>query len=665
MSMFMYGNGMKKEKFSEYAFKNGNITVKEKLLMIAFFCFVLNANSQTSDSLRHYDLGEVVVTGSRIEKLVENTPEVMHVITSKDIEQLNVSSTGEIIEYLTGVNVESGTGSGYPKRSIVSLNGFPANYSLVMVDGIRLLTEHIHTGQNIDLIPPDNIERIEVIKGAASAQYGSDTMGGVVNIITKKASDKTESSIRLSGGSYGTYNPTISVRTPVNENVSISTFSNYEESAGVPILAPAHRIGNMGYTKFSLMNNINWDIDKDASLNTNIYYTHNSMEFRDEDVYGKMLLSSMDYEHIINNKLLVSGRLKYSHWDSQQSKENNNVFNPEMFIRWNPLKTHAVTAGTELRYNKFSRSAVLERSQQTAGVFLQHELDLENFSLLSALRLDKVENIAPVITPKIAAMYRLNDGLRIRGSLGKGFNAPSVQQLYEKGYGHGGRAYRFGNPDLKPEHSLTSTFSVEYAPVNSLQFLLHGYYNTITNMITPIYKGEWEENPDTSKVIDRWVRTNTHKAEIYGVESSLSYQINDKFKLEGGYNYVYNQNITTGKQLPYFPGESFLSKIIYNYKLSGKLSGLCFISLRATKNRSSWNWKPAAGAEHDDPEGLITELGDYQLVNAGAKFSYNKKFDIYMNVANLLGQNIQKLDDLYTEIKGEPTWKVGLLINLD
>jgi len=633
--------------------------------LILIILFVeLNSFSQTNDSLKHYDLGEVVVTATRIKKLLEKTPEVMQVITSKDIEQLNVSSTGEILEYLTGVNIETGTGSGYPKRSIVSLDGFPANYSLVMIDGIRLLTEHIHTGQNIDIIPPENIERIEVVKGAASAQYGSDAMGGIVNIITKKATDKAESIICISGGSYETYNTAISVRTPVNNNIGISTFSDYEQSAGIPILAPAHRIGNMGYEKFSSMNNINWEINKNSSLNSNIYYTQNSMEFRNEDVYGRMFLSSMDYEHLIKNKMFLTGRLKYSHWDAEQSGENNNILNPEIFIRWNILKNNTMIAGTEYRYNKFSRSAVLERSQKAYGAFLQDELDLDKLSFLMALRFDKSEDITPVLTPKIAAMYRLNDNLRFRGSFGRGFHAPTVQELYEEGYGHGGRAYRFGNPDLEPEYSLTSTFSIEYSPIINLQLLLHGYYNTINDMITPVYSGIWEENPDAGMVIDKWIRTNIHNAEIYGVETSIRYQLSNKLFIEGGYNYSHNKNTTTGGQLPYYPGESVFSKIIYNYDLTRKFSGSCFLSMRATKNRSAWNWKPAQGAEYNDTAGLITDLEDYELVNAGIKLKYDEKLDLYMNIGNLLGQNIQKLDDVLTEIEGEPAFTFGCLIKL-
>jgi len=633
------------------------------LIVLGFIIIISNSYAQTSDSLTSYNLEELLVTATRNQKLLTKTPEVMQIITSKQIEQLNVNSTGEILEYLTGVNIETGTGSGYPKRSIVSLDGFPANYTLVMVDGIRLLTEHIHTGQNIDIIPPENIERIEIIKGAASAQYGSDAMGGIVNIITKKASDHAQSSVFFSGSNYKTFNTGISVRTPVNEKVSVSTLSTYEQSDGVPILFPAHRVGNMGYDKFSTMNNLNWKINTKSSLISNIYYSHNSMEFRGDDVYGKMLLSSLDYKSAINNNLHITTRLKYSHWDAEQSGENNGVFNPEVYFNWTKFKNHIITFGTDFKHIKFARSAVLEESQDAVGAFLQDEIEFNKFSFLVALRFDKVDEIKAVVTPKVAMMYQLLYNLRLRASFGRGFHAPTVQELYEEGYGHGGRAYRFGNPDLEPEYSITSTFSIEYAPIKNVQLMIHAYYNTIDNMITPVYTGLWEENPDPDSEIDKWERTNIHEAKIYGVEATAKYQLNNQFLMECGYNYSYNENSTTGRQLPYYPGESFYAKMIYNYKLSSKLDGLCFVSLRATKDRSAWNWKPASGTDIDNDDGLITELNDYQLLNAGLKFTYNKKINLFLNIGNILGQDIQNLDDLLTVIDGEPTLKIGCLIN--
>jgi outer membrane receptor for ferrienterochelin and colicins len=630
---------------------------------IIFVTLFSNCFSQSSITSENHDIDEVMVVGSRTPRLLKETPEIMHVITAKEIEQLNVSSTGEILEYLPGVNVETGTGSGYPKRSIVSLNGFPANYTLVLVDGIRLLTEHIHTGQNVDVIPPENIERIEVIKGAASAQYGSDAMGGVVNIITKKAKDKTEKSLSASIGSYQTYNSTISLRTPISEKVSLSSFANYECSDGVPLNAPSHRIGYMDYGKFSTMNNVNWDINKKSSLNANIYYSLNRMDFLGEDVYGNMIMSSADFKNKLNDNLQAVARLKYAHWDSEQSDEDNTEITPEIYLNYNKIKNNIITAGADFKHIKFTRTSVTERTQNAFGAFIQDEIDLNKLSFLFALRFDKVEDVNTVVTPKIAVMFHAKENLRFRASFGRGFHAPTLQELYEEGYGHSGTAYRFGNPDLEPEYSLTSTFSAEYEPIKNIQLLADGYYSKITDMITPVYEGVWEENPDETTTIYKWVRTNIHKAKIYGFESTIRYRLKDKLTVEGGYTYTHNENSSTGGQLPYYPGESFFSKIVYTQKHSAKLSSSYFMTLRATKNRSAWNWKPDSDADVDNSDGLITDLEDYQLLSAGVKFTYNKKYNLYLNVGNILGQDIQNLDDVFTEIDGEPTFKVGCLIN--
>lgn len=635
-----------------------------KILIFFFIFFSSISFSQTTDTLNINTIKEVTITASRNKKLLQNSPEIIHIISSKDIEQLNVNSTSEILDYLNGISVGAGTGSALPKRGVISLDGFPANYSLVLVDGVRLLTEHIHTGQNIDIIPPENIEQIEIIKGSASAQYGSDAMGGVINIITKKAGNKPEGSVSFNGGSYDTYNGAISIRTPIKENFKLSSFINYEQSNGIPILKPSHRINSMGYNYLSTMNYIQWTIDHTSDLNLLVNYTENSMQSKDDNLHGEMLVSSLNYNKNFSQYLNTKTRLNYSHWEAEQSAEDNTILNPEILINWTKIRNNILTLGLNGQYSKFTRTSVLEKTQNAFGVFLQDEIELNKFSIVMAIRFEKFENIDPTIAPKVSALYKISEKLNIRTSVGRGFHAPSVQDLYEEGYGHGGRAYRFGNPDLQPEYSLTSTLSLEYKPVKNLQFLVYSYYNYITNMITPIYSGIWLENPDTTKIIDKWVRTNIHEAKIYGFETTLNYNINEKIIFEIGYSYTENENITTSKPLPYYPGESYYSKIIVNSNITQKIKTSLFLSLRATHNRSAWNWKPEAGASFDNSDGLVTELTDYQLLNAGLNVVFNKNIKLFLNVNNILGQNIQNLDDAYMEIVGEPTFKVGVLYQL-
>lgn len=622
--------------------------------------FFVKSIAQMHDTIA---IEEVVVSSTRNKTLLKETPEILHIITAYEIAALNINSTGEMLEYLTGINVETGTGSGFPERSIVSLDGFPANYTLVLINGTRLLTEHIHTGQNIDLIPPECIQRIEILKGAASAQYGSDAMGGIVNIVTKKAGESPQASVSFSAGNYESFHAALSVRTPVNKKLSIASFQNYKQSAGMPIKAPAHRIGQMGYTKFTTLNSIQYKINEKASLYTEMLYIKNSMEFMNDNKYGTMFMPVADYKHTISNNITATLRLKYSQWEAEQSNEKNKQFHPEIFVNLTAFESHHFTCGGDFRYNTFARSAVLGKTQKAFGSFIQDEVKLNKISLLTALRFDKIESITPVISPKFAIMYQPIKAMKLRLSMARGFHAPTIQELYEEGYGHGGRAYRFGNRDLEPEYSITTTASLEYKPFSKLQILVYGYYNTIDNMITPVYSGIWEENPDTSTTIDKWVRTNIHKAEIYGVETTIRYRLNKELCLESGYNYAQNINKSTDKPLPYSPGESFYTKLTGKHIFTSKLGLSYFISLRATKNRSVWNWKPSGDQNFDNTDGLITQLHDYQMLNAGLKIIRKKQTELYLNVENILGQDIEKLDDLLTVINGEPVWRIGCLFS--
>jgi outer membrane receptor for ferrienterochelin and colicins len=592
--------------------------------------------------------------------LLERTPEVVRVINAEEIQKMNASTTGEILKYITGISIETGTGSGLPKRSTVSMNGFPANYNLIFIDGVHLLSDHIHTGQNIDLIPPENIERIEIIKGAASAQYGSDAMGGIINIITKKTDDNPNLTISSDIGSYSSYSIGMALGTPVNTNIRSSTYVNWNQSDGYPILKPEHRIGKMGYTHFTVMNSIDFIISNKSYITTFLYYIQNSMEWLDENKHSRLIIPSIFYQYEITDHLLMNSRINYTKWSAEQSDEKNELLRPEIFISWDKIKNHRFSIGSDFRYIKFKRSNVIEKDQESTGLFLQDEFRLNKWSFFMAVRYDKVQDISGVISPKLGVLYEPAHFIRLRGSAGRGFHAPTVQELYELGAGHGGRAYRFGNNDLEPEYSFSSTIGAELFINESFQLLLYGYYNTIDNMITPVYEGPWEENPE----IDKWVRQNIHQAMIMGYEISSRWNILKNIEMECGYTDTYNENKTTGGQLPYYPGQSFYSKIIYNYGISDKLTGNMYLSLRTTRNRSAWNWKPAPDTEPDDPTGLTTPLRDYEMLNASVKFNLSNK-SLYLNVSNILGQNIEHLDDIHTIIDGEPVFRGGFILHFN
>jgi outer membrane receptor for ferrienterochelin and colicin len=354
--------------------------------------------------------------------------------------------------------------------------------------------------------------------------------------------------------------------------------------------------------------------------------------------------------------LSLTSRVAYSGWRAEQSNERNQLLHPELFLSWNRLRNNSLIAGCDYRYMNFERPAVLERDQQAIGMYIQDELMLNKVSLSGAIRMDKVENIPAVVSPKLAIMYRPFPFARIRATIGRGFHAPTVQELYEEGYGQGGRAYRFGNPDLQPEYSLTSTLSTDFLVTDKLQFFIYSYYNLIQDMITPVYRGPWEAD----STIDIWVRTNINEAQIYGAEAYIKWNPYRALLLKSGYTYTHNKNMSTGSQLPYFPGQSYFAKITFSLDLTRTISVTGFINLKGVFDRSTWNWKPEENAPADSPDGYVTELGDYQLLNAGMRVGNMDRFEIFVNAHNLLRQDIETLDDLYNVFKGEVYYRTGI-----
>lgn len=602
------------------------------------------------------ELGEMVVTSSRREMILRESPDIVQVINRNEIDELNPGSVGEIIEYATGVSVETGTGSGLPKRSIVSLNGLPANYTLVLVDGKKLLSEHIHSGQNLESIHPAHIERIEVIRGAASAQYGSDALGGIVNIITRKCGDETDGQMGGSVGSYNTHQGHMSLLVPAGERVRITHFMNYEKSEGVDLKAPTHRLDNMGYSKFLLHERVDITVREATSVFASVNWVDNTMEWLDDTADSYLVAPVVGVNHFFSDSVDVHADFAYSKWHAETGGEDNILMEPEVYARWKINPGHSLLSGVNYRWNQFTRTAVDTRHQYSFGVFAQHEwLINEMFVLMTSLRVDKTEDVDAAVSPKASLLVNPRPWIRIRASISRGFHAPTVQELYEEGYGHRGRAYRFGNPDLDPEYSTAYTLGFEVKPIQRVKVMLYGFYNDVDDMIIPVYRGVWDQDP----TIDVWERENIKNAEVYGFEIKSEIRLHQYVRLEAGYTYTDNEDKDTGRQLPYSPGKTLSARLAGWYPVTGLVDVSGFIGVKSAFDREAWSWKPATGAATNDPNGLITELEDFTKLDMGTSVKVARAYEIFAKVQNLLGEDIENLDDLHTVIDGKPVFTVG------
>jgi len=218
---------------------------------------------------------------------------------------------------------------------------------------------------------------------------------------------------------------------------------------------------------------------------------------------------------------------------------------------------------------------------------------------MTALRYDNVEGVKGVVSPKASLLISPSLPLRLRGSVARGFHAPTPQELLEEGYGHGGRAMRFGNPDLEPEYSTTYGLGLEVFPGRPFQLMLYAHYSDIDGMIVPVYEGPWTEDPSLGPgeepTKDIWRRTNIEHARIYGGEIKARYAFSRCLRVEGAYSITDTADDESGRQLPYHPGSTLSVKAVGAIQLARQWKGSAFVGLQAAFARSAWSWKPAPG----------------------------------------------------------------------
>jgi len=635
------------------------------LFFMAFFSFqgLVFAQQETETTEQSYQLDEIVVTANRFDTLLANTPDTIQVITREDIEKINPISTGEIFSYITGTSIETGTGSGLPSRSIIGLDGLSADRTLVLVDGVRLLTEHIHSGQNIEFIPPQSIERIEILRGAASAMYGSDAIGGVINIITRKAGDKVELDFGAKTGSYDYFDSDMSFLTPIGKNIRFSHFLHWEQSDGVHIEAPAHRKNYMGYDRLNSFNRLDIDVSEDTSIFGVWNYILNTMDWSrdphrvDSDLGSQVL----GLNQRISDDLDLTIHTGYSHWQADQSDEKNKLLEPQVFLNWRGWEDHTIVTGIDYKYNEFERTGISSSYDQSAyALFIQDTWKLdEKWSVAGSLRWDKYEGVESAISPKISVLHKpswFDNACRIRASVGQSFHAPSLQELYEEGYGHGGRARRYGNPNLDPEYATHYSLGLEVNPDKPLSTTWRVFRTDFDDMIVPYYEGAVPGDP----AHDVWRRMNIAEARVYGAEASMKWKINDSLEFDAGCTYTENEREDTDGQLPYSPGTTTFAKMILTRPVTTGIKMRSFVGAHNALNRSSWSWKPAAGMDPSDSSGLVTPLGDYINLSAGVSFFFGECLELLFRADNLLGEEIVTLDDVYTVREGDPAYYMGV-----
>ena len=532
---------------------------------------------------------DVVVTATRTQEEVKAVPQTVEVITKEDIEQLGATDVYSALRLAANVDVTSAGMAGHN----VMIRGMSTNHTLILIDGKRFAGEDTSATQNVyalGRLSLSNIERIEIVRGSASAQYGSDALGGVINIITKKSkepsvmvglstgSEAINNYYHIDFGKQGNFSSTFDMR-----------FSDVRKNM---------QSGDEGSNYYGPIQDFNfsgtWDLgnDKEIDLTLGYYNEHTKADYADKYTSGMQTSKDKkewyDYRRY-DYSLGYSGKTDNSDYMirtfySRLDKENNlynyrsnfpgsmeNIlgsmypkydWDKSTYTLWgiegkNTIQlndNHLLTFGGEYRQNKVEGTRlsdggdnVHQVSQSGNGIvsnkyysdkeintwagYIQDEWQVnDKLLVIPSIRYDHNSSFGGEVTPKIGATYFISDNSRIKANWGKGFKASTISELYmvmERAMGP--MTVRVeGNPDLKPEKSTSWDISFEAEKDNNFGKLTY-FNNDVKNLITTKQTGN-------SYFEQGYV--NVDEAEIDGVEMEIGRNLDDKWTIKVTSNWL-------------------------------------------------------------------------------------------------------------------------------
>ncbi|MDY6148563.1 MAG: TonB-dependent receptor [Porphyromonas sp.] len=567
--------------------------------------FSATAHNEPTDSTTNSVLDEVVVVATRTPKALKEIPTITHVLSAAEIKRVNPRTvTDLLLATIPGIQI-----SQHGSQQRMSIQGLSADYMLFLVDGERLTNEGNGT-VDLERIDPNNIERIEIIRGAASALYGSNAIGGVINIITKKATKSVEGVLRtyyshnnifrsnvLFGGKWGHFSSTTTGGYSKQQEYTVP---NGDDVATVPDVKTC----NIGQ-KFTYA-----DEDHGFKARLNGTYSHRLQGFDDKVKYlynnytaGSQFSYLPNDTYSLDASYHIEGYVRDKLFFTAETDRISPVFsflthtarvqlNREASERNLPnFNVGYETVIEGLRSDQFKDKNKRYRAY-TNTLYAQSDWQLnEIVTVTFGLRQDIHSAFGVHLTPRAALMLR--KGLfAVRFSYSEGFRSPTLKELYMD-WDHRGMFTIKGNENLRPETSRQFAIAPEFT-YNKLNITAMLYANVINHRIITQYK-------NNNTVLE--YLNSTGLSRLYGTQATLRWQISRPLMLNLNYSYVYDYEPAKGQDgreanLSVTPPHSITGTLSYRYEcgrysVEADLSGRFFSGLTTyVYNEETKNYTP-------------------------------------------------------------------------
>ncbi|QNK98950.1 ligand-gated channel protein [Serratia ureilytica] len=628
----------------------------------------------------------MVVTASGFQQKIQDSAASISVIPRQQIEDKAYRDVTDALKDVPGVVVTGGASS-----SDISIRGMSSKYTLILVDGKRVDTRG--TRPNSDnagieqgwLPPMEAIERIEVVRGPMSSLYGSDAMGGVINVITRKTSrtewkgslhgDATLQENRDSGDLFQTNayasGPLIEGLLGVRVNGLLSRRAEDKIVNGYN-----EQRMRSGTAVFTLTpdekNEFDFEIgrslqDRNSTPGKSVAAERCSRgkckpSSRSEDLYTRTnySLTHNGYYDFGNSTSYV--QREETNNPGRKMKMYNTIFNTQNQFE---LGAHMLNLGGQYRYEKLGDSGnqlssaqdVNQLTRWSWALFAEDEWALTNdFSLTSGIRMDRDQNFGSHWSPRMYGVWHLTEQWTMKGGVSAGYRSPDLRQSSASwGQATGGGVRKgiiIGNPDLQPEKSLSEEIGLMWDSLKGVNAGVTVFNTDFKNKITEVRR--CEDTPDCTIggtpydfISDR---VNVDKANMRGVEATFGWQINKDWKWNTNYTYTASEQKSgefQGKALNQMP------KHMINTVLDWQ----------ATQDLSLWsrvNFRSRT-SDYLSRTSMETSTPSYTFVDAGLSYQAAKNLQLTGGVYNILDKTVD-YDHYRTTLDGR-RYTVGMTYN--
>ena len=542
-------------------------------------------------------LNELVVTGSRYERQLKDVPVITRVISREEIETVNPVDFTTLLEYtLPGIQFYYNTMSQVPE---ITYQGMDAKAVLFLLDGERISGESGDSNIDYSRFNINDIERIEVVRGAASTLYDSRAIGGVINIITKKSVRPFTASMhtRYAGKKGQSYSASAGVN--LHRFSSLTSFGwrkrdSYlvkdEQGKQKEIINPDGSVTKSktdpvafniyGYSIMDVSQKLSYNFSDRFTGSARIsYYTNKRDKYDNARYYQRY------------RDLILSGKLKWQFADNQNLdlsyirdnyiKDNvyvdddervyGNVNSTIRLYYTGMFGKHTLSGGVDLlredmKHHFMKDTATVHMNQYS--FCLQDDWQLTNkMNVVVGVRGDKGGSYRLHFTPKVSVLYRPLKTITLRAGYSQGYRIPNLKELYQEFNMGGMGIMMYGNKDLKPEEGTQISASVEY-DYKGLNLSVSTYHNRYKNKISYEYI-----SPGKSWNM-KYV--NALNVKTTGVEVTANYKLPFGLRFSGGYSYVYDYDERDGYNMSWVRPHSARLSSVYKHRFGKTTESVAF-----------------------------------------------------------------------------------------